>query len=135
MEAKELMIGDWVCENSIPHQIYELGTTFCTDRKTNLLFTDSLQPVLLTEEILMENGFRPVSTWMYKAVRECGTFDVCVDLRYDEIQISKISGVGTDCEECDYDSRISLGHTPRVHELQHALRLCGLREFADNFKI
>lgn len=122
MKVTALMIGDWVCENSIPHQIYELGTTFCTNRKIHLLFTDSLQPVLLTEEILVANGFtKNLTPNEYEL--DHNTYSIYYNTKHSLMVV-----------EC-YEKTLLDLFVSNVHELQHALRLCGLTDLADNFKI
>ena len=113
MEAKELMINDWVMDES-PQQIKELGTEFCTNKNDDLLFTDRLKPIPLTKEILKANGIKYIAglLWWQRAYPFRNTD------KY-EVHINEVTAVTVEY----------------VHELQHALRLCGLRELADNFKI
>lgn len=96
-----------------------------------LVADKELQPIPLTEEILKANGFVKRGDVFYF---NCGFLGSdwersCVEIRvYDRAVI---------------DIEINLRtHTNRVHliadyfhELQHALRLCGLNELADNFKV
>lgn len=92
------------------------------------------EPIPLTPEILEKNGFYDRNTqWYYKRFWSNGCFDIAVALNYREIEVSKVCGAGTDCEEVDYGSTIAFGSDIYVHELQHALRLCGLNELADGF--
>ncbi len=87
---------------------------------------ESCEPIPLTEEILKANGWNtPLDGFGFSSQYEtqdgkiCVTMDAihkCLDIRLDDINYSM--------------------PTPRyVHQLQHALRLCGLTELADNFKI
>lgn len=149
MRQEELNIRDWVYCKSIGEkhakitEIYETlqppfkrmvslnanGCRYCVP-------IEDIQPVQLTAEILVKNGFYDRNTqWYYKRYWSNGCFDIAVALNYREIEVSKVCGAGTDCEEVDYGSTIAFGNDIYVHELQHALRLCGLNDLADNFQV
>ena len=93
-------------------------------------------PIPLTNEILEKNGFYDRNTqWYYKRFGSYVCFDIAISLIYRDIEVSKVCGAGTDCEEEEYGSSIVFGNDICVHNLQHVLRLCGLDELADNFKV
>lgn len=78
------------------------------------------EPIPLTEEILKANGWK----WRSKGcIRSMRLFDEeghsIMTLTY-----GKLMSIGGHEIEIEY-----------VHQLQQALRLCGLTELADNFKI
>lgn len=78
------------------------------DTMTNDISPNYLSPIPLTAEILEKNG----------DIKDiCGVRD---------------NGQGKECWMLIYVPAINLYH---IHELQHALRLCGLTELADNFQI
>lgn len=135
MKANELMIGDWVHSSFFgktrvtSSKEYEGYGWVVTSGSQDWKADASLSPIPITAEILEKNGF----------YREKQTFINDLTWVSDDGQIifSKLSNwkewnVHFDNEcfesigniECDY-----------VHELQHALRLCGLNEFADDFKV
>ena len=139
MEAKELMIGDKVMVkvlSQIP-DTYVLHTWTANDYSRDI----QVKPIPLTPEILEKNGFYDRNTqgyyaqWYYKRFGSYVCFDIAISLVYKEIEVSKVCGAGTDCEEVEYGSSIVFSNDICVHTLQHALRLCGLDELADNFKI
>ena len=139
MEAKELMIGDKVMVkvlSQIP-DTYVLHTWTANDYSRDI----QVKPIPLTPEILEKNGFYDSNTqgyyaqWYYKRFGSYVCFDIAISLVYKEIEVSKVCGAGTDCEEVEYGSSIVFGNDICVHTLQHALRLCGLDELADNFKV
>ena len=132
MEARDLMISDWVWYNNQPHQIRQLGI-FGVDRdgedypavcvgKPNgiglILERNEIEPIPLTPEILEKNGwvyndevekFFP-QTWvggglMLQGTDDCG-YRIVVTSDYDD-------------EDTNDTPFIIL----YVHELQHALRL------------
>ena len=146
MLCKELQFGDWCCSgHGLPMQITNVGedyayATWEGNEGDTWEFDDKddqPQPILLTPEILEKNGFYIRNTqWYYKRFCSNGCFDIAISLAYREMEVSKVCGAGTDCEEVDYGSAIVFGNDIIcVHELQHALRLCGPNELADNFKV
>ena len=120
MEAKDLMIGDWV---RIPH-INKIGKVYRIDRangKGNGFaavidgdFHESLlEPIPLTDEILKQNGFK----YFHKNYASLGykhPFQLKMNKWPDE---NGLGGLWTICD------MIEIRY---VHELQHALRLCGI---------
>lgn len=128
MDSKSLMIGDWVNVRGRFVYAIENGNASCgkiTDfetraKKINCLtdkaiyvdaHTDgeiAFEPIPLTPEILEKNGikFQYGSPWYQ-------WHDGRLQIVYDDVRLC-----------VDY-----------VHTLQHLLRLCGLDELADNFKI
>lgn len=140
MNAKELMIGDWVYCYGKPTKVAILtnGKVIATEIGDGVI-----TPIPLTAEILELNGFDPetflTAEWEKKVYfRE---FPGCVvepdDTEYTFGTIRYWNKQATDGSPEDwgtmYESRIKGLHY--VHELQHALRLCGLNELADGFKI
>lgn len=128
MEAKDLMLGDWVRYRigkdkvSMPMQVClisesEVYPTFEGNEADPLIMTeDELMPIPLSPNILEKNGFiqdmlnghifvfdsKPGEVIYY----ECGPkYGLTIDNQFATIQDLKIK---------------------YVHELQHALRLCGI---------
>ena len=86
---------------------------------------DEVKPIPLTAEILDENGFRLIGTvWHYRGY----TYDVCVEFT-DKIAVR----IYNELKPKDEKGRQDMVSYNRdwaqpfyVHELQHALRLCGI---------
>ena len=139
MKATELLIGDKVMVKVLSQlpDTYVLHTWTANDYSRDI----QVKPISLTPEILEKNGFYNRNTqgyyaqWYYKRFGSYVCFDIAISLVYKEIEVSKVCGAGTDCEEEEYGSSIVFSNDICVHTLQHALRLCGLDELADNFKI
>ena len=123
MDARELMIGDWVryiiskiavqVESVIEDGInYELS-----QGDFDFIKEDRIKPIPLTEEILKVNGFSKNFSEMY--TKWIVPFEVNIRGNNKYITLD-----GKYLCNSDY-----------VHELQHALRLCGLNYLADNLKI
>ena len=111
MQTKDLMIGDWVVVDNTPG---------FADSKNELFYHyyDVLQPVRLSVEILQQNKFCD----KYGVV--CG-----VNCPEDKDCLLEIS-VGRN--ECAYWTinwnEYKILKLQYVHELQHALRLCGIEK-------
>ena len=120
MKENELMVGDWVLINDTQLQIQIIdgidGEIMAGDELYCLIedrvhSEDKVEPIPLTAEILEKNGFKDDgASWWYK------DFHISLSVTKNLTLI------------CGRTIQFSF-----VHELQHALRLCGLNELADNF--
>lgn len=145
MKLTDLAILDWVLINNTPHKIQAIDSIDAEILADDELYyvgedrchsEDKIEGIPITPEILDKNGFYDRNTqWYYKRFGSYVCFDIAISLVYKEIEVSKVCGAGTDCEEEEYGSSIVFGNDICVHTLQHTLRLCGLDELADNFKI
>lgn len=129
MKANELMIGDWVLAQFINGDRYarisaiaiDCAVVSVGDREYEHDY-DAVLPITLTEEILKANGF-------LESIEE-GTF---------YFPQEDINQLGYAIETDDGEAFFITGHElivfDYVHELQQVLRLCGLEELADNFKL
>ena len=145
MKLTDLAIGDLVLINNTPHKIQAIDSIDAEIQADDELYyvgedrhhsEDKIEGIPITPEILEKNGFYDLNTqWYYKRFLSNDCFDIHISLVYREIEVSKLYGVGTDCENVENDSAIVFGNDICVHTLQHALRLCGLDELADNFKV
>lgn len=149
MKAKELQIGDFVEYGG--KYLYYSGifsdfTPLSNEpyRRLRCMFNDhegldipetKVNPIPLTEEMLKANGFFQNSLggnlWMYVEhwAKEEGEdqCDVYVHLHEDSYFLEIENNYNDDAL---YERTLHF-----VHEFQHALRLCGLKELADNFKV
>ena len=127
MNATELTIGDWVYfgnDEYSPSKIegilpYDEGIVLDFDNEP--VANENIRPIPLTEEIIKANGWRYdyiYKIWLYE---DEDKMDFCV-------KIAEIRGISVSLYK-DYP----IIFINNVHELQHALRLCGLQELADNF--
>lgn len=114
MKAEELMIGDWV---NMPYgetsQMYGSGFSNRTD------WFERVQPIPLTTEILEKNGWKHdkiFNNWWNPGVGFVIWYNL---MTFQDFYCCEITSM-----KFDY-----------VHQLQHALRLCGFTDLADNFKI
>ena len=128
MKTTDLMVGDWVLINDALHKIQAIDSIDAEIQADGELYyvgedrchsEDKIEGIPLTPEILKKNGWKRVDEiFMEKRVDDNTYFswaDRCGAVLYQN---------GHYMCDCKY-----------VHELQHALRLCGLNEIADNFKV
>lgn len=133
MEAEELMIGDWYMNSAKePCKVVKnFGDTVWGEGNDVADSTDNPLPILLTEEILKANGF----------VATCGDFIVYRKNDFEKVVLRFCSEDEDDMSEKAYNYYVNhwvVDENYRmdyVHQLQHFLRLCGLNELADNFKV
>ena len=122
MEAKELMIGDKVMVkvlSQIP-DTYVLHTWTANDYSRDI----QVMPIPLTAEILDENDF-----WIVEDdIRYSGDSEVWIHTDGEHLDIEKFEG-RFQCYEIP-DMQFNY-----VHQIQQALRLCGLNDLANNFKV
>ncbi len=117
MKANELVIGDWVNYAGFPYQVTELKFKGITDERRisladgnsgyiNIPLSERITPLPLTPEILEKNFPNTddgVIWW-----KEDGIKGFWIEIEY---------GLSKFMASLDY-----------VHELQHALRLCGIEQ-------
>ena len=118
MEITGLMIGDWLLDSHVYAQVTSITCDGIIETTHNALSDIELvEPIPITPEILEKNGFIKDNNNMY--YWNWGIIDDCVS--YDkETNIFRIFH--------------TLGHLvfvhslSYVHQLQHALRLCGIEK-------
>ena len=132
MKCKELQIGDWIQDkNGFQWQITGVGdnyayATFEDNEGDPWEFNDKDdQPegIPITPEILERNGFIKVNSQRYDYGSPDTDCYVKVNPKKNMIHVN-----GRNANSNLYSHSF-------VHELQRALRLCGLNELADNFKV
>ena len=132
MLCKELQYGDWVSAGGgLPMQITNVGedyayATWEGNEGDPWEFDDKEdrpEPILITPEILEKNGFIKVNSQRYDYGYPDTDCYVKVNPKKNMINVN-----GRNANSNLYSHSF-------VHELQRALRLCGLDELADNFKV
>ena len=149
MKCKELQIGDWIQdENGFQWQIIGVGDDYayatfednegepgdCDDKD------DQREGIPLTKEMLDANGFRYEKDYgqFYRSI--IGSYytelNMCACVEWRESSEGR-SIVYIDCMKLtdSKESSVTMRTEFYVHTLQHALRLVGLSEIADNFKV
>lgn len=120
LNAKSLMIGDWVMLNGHPHQVQELLVDSVTLQCWPYLY-ENIKPIPLTPEILEENGFAGVGFAILKLDENS-----LLQYYYHEHRLKKYwFGIDERQNDASVTDVIFQCKCYYVHELQHALRLCG----------
>jgi len=143
MKANELMVGDWVkiktygisdkferTEAYIYVKVAEIGSALITVEYNNeikepyrICENTEIEPIPLTTEILEENGFEDIGDDTYQLEEKPCWFWV------DFFRHNYGCEYDTSTYEYEDDEhRLKLYGIPSVHELQHALRLCGIEK-------
>lgn len=115
MKKEDLMVGDWVfnTHNRKPEQVQEIRERMVMLDYNDLYEYDEIEPIPLTDEILRNNRFEYFHK-NYASLSYEHPFRLRLDKWPDE---NGLGGVWTVCDiiEIRY-----------VHQLQHALRDCGI---------
>lgn len=125
MKTTELMIGDWVFYNNKiikVDNIYDECINYTPDipyvQEEYFIEESDLQPIPLTKEIIKKNGFSKIGT-IGDSYIHCIANDSC----YYEIEINL-----HDNTLCVNKTWLVANNIRYVHELQHALRMCGIEK-------
>ena len=120
LSSNSLMLGDWVLCDSKPYRISQIGDILCleNDEKSWLAYPEEVSPIPLTSEFLEKSGFICRSgLWVVPEVKR-------LDLGLFGVGIDDGCGVGF----CVMPEGEITYFCNFVHELQHALRLCGIEK-------
>lgn len=122
MKANELMLADWVniTKEGLAQVVMVDQYHIVTTRAKHLVDERKLEPIPITAEILKANGFEN-----YKDIGSLSYYK-------NTDKLLKFEFYGKTLEDYSGSRIIEIGC---VHEFQHALRLMGLNDMADNFKI
>jgi len=130
MKANELMIGDWVQDRSgskmkIMNIEYHCTRVLYNGEELILACFEqaNLRPIPLTTEILEKNGFRIIfeSELHVSYFQDTESFHV-------EIIVDKV-GIFQKLSMWDgFGNKVTIIECRFVHQLQHALRLCGISD-------
>lgn len=134
MKTNELMIGDWVSWDSENGRIAGLShdendeygpVQMVDDEDLDIAHVD-IEPIPLTEEILKANGFERIDDVLVLRLAN--------NEGYFRIECFKLPNIriATQTSKGFHDLHYTFDY---VHQLQHALRLVGLNNLADNFKV
>ena len=135
MKATELMIGDWVGrvfdDKRIDYrQVDWIRTGEIGMRYQKVWAIGCIEPIPLTAEILEKNGWeRDIDKeWEYNNSHILPHY--CYQWEKRNVKIEMYAGLE------GFTISLIIGRRfYAVHELQHVLRLYGLDELADNFKV
>jgi hypothetical protein len=116
MDKKTLMIGDWVynTHNKQNEQVQEIGSGLVMLNYNDLYEYDEIEPIPLTTEILEKNGFIKSEE---DPILMGGIGCAIIYGGYKRLDEDKFLSYGDNMYPIRY-----------VHQLQHALRLCGIKK-------
>jgi hypothetical protein len=131
MKVNELMVGDWVKVNGINLKVGaihadEVGV-YDSDCKIYWCSNDGLDridPIPLTKDILVKNGFSYTANVIGRHNCKCyeleqkGVYHMTISIYKNEIT----------CELDKVDAMYMNVVTNCVHQLQHLMRLCGIEK-------
>ena len=153
MKTTDLMVGDWVLINNIPYKIQAIDSIDAEIQADDDLYyvgedrchsEDKIEGIPITPEILKKNDWYWGFTSDEKNFKSCvmGAFEPhwVYDKGAGEISLyfdKDTDGGALRIADQRFNRRLDFFwcDTLYVHELQHALRICGLNELADNFKV
>lgn len=151
MKATDLTCGDLVLINGTPHKIQAIDSVDEEISADDELYfvgedrchsEDKIEGIPLTKEILQENDwgyacetyFHKFGIKSFPEIR-ITAFIKNVDKLHLEIRDNYLHvwfNYFLNYERMDADVIVPIKY---IHDMQHALRLCGLNKLADNFKI
>ena len=143
MKLTDLAILDWVLINNTPHKIQAIDSIDAEILADDDLYyvgedrchsEDKIEPIPLTPEILEKNGFERgvvIPSNFYRNIDNerliFSPHSSCYGLGYVHWNESN---------DADIMHRLEVQQPIMyIHQMQHALRLFGLNELADNFKV
>lgn len=119
MKTTDLMIGDWVAFRGHPYRYTANDIATMADCEAKGIPTDT-SAIPLTPEILEKNGWKHKYYGIY---RQTIGETVTIDIFPEGCSVEDERG-----SQCLYRLRYHLPGPKFVHELQHALRLCGIEK-------
>lgn len=140
MTQNEIMLGDWLCltTNHQPQKIVnveqlENNVTIIglvdKDGDYDALYLNELEPIKLTKEILEKNGWKKCKGEDEFHVKyQCDYEDLIVEWRNIFTTIPGLFGYFSCTNPYTLSEIINGLPLNYVHELQHALRLCGIEK-------
>lgn len=133
----DFMVGDWVKERFLDKEEYfQINEISASDNWVQLqgrsfhTYAIDILPIPLTKEMLSSNGFND-KCYATLQTEDC-TIEICLDDNFLEVPMYIRKKTKTNS---NMDWNYCFPHPHYVHQLQHILRICGLMELANNFKL
>lgn len=149
MKCRDLMVGDWCCSgHGLPMQITNVGEDYAyatwegNEGDPWEFYDKDDQPegIPLTKEMLDANGFkyeedhRPFYRSILGSYFSTSEYCVCVEWK-ETSEGRKICYIDCEKRKDGRGNSATIRREFNVHTFQHALRVVGLSEIADNFKV
>lgn len=132
------MIGDWVMDGDVAARVTSLTCDGIIETTLRISNVEVVEPIPLTADILEKNGFKQVDkgdeiciigeyVWGDKGKRNFTAVRITC---YKGLSsgVNLLTKIETDCS---HESGINMVHScdiEYVHQLQHALLLCGIKK-------
>jgi hypothetical protein len=131
IRAEELMLGDWLKYGKFD-RIVKVTALYGSMVNTNVvtpIFLDDLEPIPITPKILEKNGFKLKEKGVLYTEYVSGDEHSIIEFGFYKESIHDIDTV-LNCELGFVGGldRIHHCHIKYVHQLQHALKLCGINK-------
>lgn len=146
LSCKDLMVGDWVQGNPCGQHCDRNNNTYYKIAVLDIgnhcwgysvcgaiveLKYDNIFSIPLTPEILEKNGFKRDPLW-HHCDKDLDNYSISVQLGYaNRIEYVKIAEKGKDDVIPSERTKLYLTHIKYVHQIQQALRLCGIKEIIE----
>ena len=138
MKATDLMIGDWVLINDAPHKIQAIDSIDAEIQADDELYyvgedrfnsRDKIEGIPITENFFLENDWENIcKMFVQYFVKNVGKFHLQI--------INNKLYIWFDYSPDDWTEDANVKAPIKyIHDIQHILRLYGLNELADNFKV
>lgn len=138
MKVEELMVKDWV-RNDLgeTQQVVELREEGVMLYYNDIYPYDDIQPIPLTPEILEKNGFHetesnkyfPTPRWVF--IQDGSRDGVIIEITFYQKSVNGVNVLTKVNTQSSKDGGVNKLHScdiETIHELQHALRLCGIEK-------
>ena len=125
MKAEDLMIGDWLKHyNGTPMQVTKITTEHFACAENGGVncweYNNKFEPIPLTPELLKKNDILYEKQSFYYVIEDDENLE-CTYYIQQVLQEDWVVGVDIGAYDCSVFARIKY-----VHQLQHALKLCGI---------
>lgn len=138
MKTTDLMVGDWVLINNVPHKIQAIDSINAEIQADNELYyvgedkyhsEDKIEGIPITEDFFLENDWENIcKMFIQYFVKNVGKFHLQI--------INNKLYIWFDYSPDDWTQDANVKAPIKyIHDIQHILRLYGLNELADNFKV
>lgn len=116
LTCQDLMVGDWIEDGYKKSQVTSITCDGIVETTAAISNIEVVEPIKLTEEILVKNGFDFTK-------RNYGV--VCKEDKHGDVELSKDeNGFYWSINTDEYE----ILRIDYVHTLQHLLRLCGIEK-------
>lgn len=122
MKAQDLRIGNVIMRPCCIDKVVEIHKNgiIGIDRLRGLITFKELEPIIITKDILLENGFKFSSKGDYCEYTD-NEDELCIEFlgKYIRIGYARMFHCPEDVTECEYSSEIDLPSPLFVHTLQN----------------